>query len=317
MGKKDGITKAYMRENTVFADAFNYLIFKGRKVIQPEKLQELDTTEFVQLMLKEEKAKDEAIQKYRDLLKSAVIMADENATYLLLGIENQTEVHYAMPVRNMIYDALQYGNQVSAIAARNIKEKKTKTRAEFLSGFRKNDRLRPVITLVFHFGADRWDGAVSLHEMMDLEMEELREFVQDYKIHLIDPAVIEAEDLEKFSTSLREVIGCIKYSKDKRQWSSFLENNARMVLEANAAKVIRAITNINIEIPEEAEEIDMCKAFDEIMQESREEGERKKAREVVISMAEEGIDIKRIARLVKVSEKDAQDWIDENLCAVK
>lgn len=41
-----------MRENTVFADAFNYLIFNGKKVIQPERLQELDTTELVQLIAK-------------------------------------------------------------------------------------------------------------------------------------------------------------------------------------------------------------------------------------------------------------------------
>jgi len=31
MSKKDTVTKAFMRENTVFADAFNYLIFNGKK----------------------------------------------------------------------------------------------------------------------------------------------------------------------------------------------------------------------------------------------------------------------------------------------
>ena len=122
-----------------------------------------------------------------------------------------------MPVRNMIYDALQYGNQVAAIAAQNVKEKKAPTRAEFLSGFYKADKLRPVITLVLHFGADPWDGATSLHEMMDFPLEEMRTFIQDYKIHLIDPAALEPDELEKFSTSLREVHGCIKYSKDKEK----------------------------------------------------------------------------------------------------
>ena len=34
MSKKDTVTKAFMRENTVFADAFNYLIFNGKKVIE-------------------------------------------------------------------------------------------------------------------------------------------------------------------------------------------------------------------------------------------------------------------------------------------
>ena len=199
-------------------------------------------------------------------------MEDENADYLLLGIENQTEIHYAMPVRNMIYDALQYGNQVAAIAAQNVKEKKAPTRAEFLSGFYKADKLRPVITLVLHFGADPWDGATSLHEMMDFPLEEMRTFIQDYKIHLIDPAALEPDELEKFSTSLREVLGCIKYSKDEEKLSSFIRNNTRMMLEINAARVIQAITNITLDLSEEVEEVDMCKAIDDMMQDSREEG---------------------------------------------
>ena len=272
MSKKDTVTKAFIRENAVFADAFNYLIFNGEKVIQPERLRELDTTELVQLVVKGKKSSNEAIQKYRDVLKTAVIMEDENADYLLLGIENQTEVHYAMPVRNMIYDALQYGNQVSAIAAENAKKKNAATRAEFLSGFHKADKLRPVITLVVHFGAEPWDGATSLHEMMDFPLEEMRTFIQDYKIHLIEPAAIEPEELEKFSTSLREVLGCIKYSKDKEKLSSFIRNNTRMTLELNAARVIQAITNVTLDLSEETEEVDMCKAIDDMMQDSRAEG---------------------------------------------
>ncbi len=272
MSKKDTVTKTFMRENTVFADAFNYLIFNGKKVIQPERLQELDTTELVQLIAKGKNNKNESVQKYRDILKAAVIIEDENADYLLLGIENQTEIHYAMPVRNMIYDALQYGNQVAAIAAQNVKEKKAPTRAEFLSGFYKADKLRPVITLVLHFGADPWDGATSLHEMMYFPLEEMRTFIQDYKIHLIDPAALKPDELEKFSTSLREVLGCIKYSKDKEKLSSFIRNNTRMMLEINAARVIQAITNITLDLSEEVEEVDMCKAIDDMMQDSREEG---------------------------------------------
>ena len=45
--------------------------------------------------------------------------------------------------------------------------------------------------------------------------------------------------------------------------------------------------------------------------------ELKKAKETALSMAEEGMDVKMIARLVKVSEKDVQKWIDETLCVTK
>ena len=45
MGLADTVTKVYMKENAVFADAFNYLIYGGKAVVDPAQLQELDTTE--------------------------------------------------------------------------------------------------------------------------------------------------------------------------------------------------------------------------------------------------------------------------------
>ena len=48
-----------------------------------------------------------------------------------------------------------------------------------------------------------------------------------------------------------------------------------------------------------------------------ESGELKKAKETALSMAEEEMDVKKIARLVKVSEDDIQKWIDENMCVAK
>ena len=279
MGFADTVTKAYMKDNTVFADAFNYLIYGGKAVVDPKQLQELDTTEIALpfgTQDAESKQPEEAVQKYRDVLKSAIIKQDDAAAYILLGIENQTDIHYAMPVRNIIYDALQYGKQVADIAARHRArngDAKGHSRGEYLSGFYKEDKITPVITLVLHFGANEWDGPLSLHEMMAVQDAALLHFVQDYQLHLIDPAKLSAEDLGRFSSSLREVIGYIKYSKDKERLSEFLTDNPRMLLEANAARVIKAVTNTPLEIPEGAEVIDVCKAVEEMMNESEERGE--------------------------------------------
>ena len=109
--------------------------------------------------------------------------------------------------------------------------------------------------------------------MMAVKNKNLLNFVQDYQIHLIDPAKLSAEDLKRFSSSLREVIGYIKYSKDKKRLSEFLTDNPRMLIEANAARVIKAVTNTPLDIPEGAEVIDVCKAVEEMMNESEERGE--------------------------------------------
>ena len=198
-----------MRGSAVFADAFNYLLYDGKKVIDPQSLKEIDPTEIaLPFGAREgkENNQEEAIQKYRDLLKSAVIMKDGKAAYVLLGIENQTDIHYAMPVKNIIYDGLQYGKQVSEIVARHRadrKQEKKPSSGEYLSGFYKEDRLTPVVTLVIHFGAEEWDGPKSLHEMMGIGNPELLKYVQDYRIHLIDPFRLTDEELEKFQKMRR------------------------------------------------------------------------------------------------------------------
>ena len=306
MGTADMVTKEYMRENAVFADAFNYLIYNGKKVIDPAKLKEIDPTEIALPFGDEEKAgedkkgkvqetewssvkngsvrkknagragkKTDAVQKYRDILKSAVIKQDEKMSYVLLGIENQTDVHYAMPVRNAIYDALQYGRQVADIAAEHRRNKKDftgKSNGEYLSGFLKEDCIKPVITLVIHFGAEEWDGPLSLHEMMSVSDIEILSFVENYRIHLIDPAKLTEEQLNKFSTSMREVIGYIKYSKNKDKLLEFLRTDAHRSIEMNAARVIKTITNTPIEVSEEEGEIEMCKAIEDLIAESEARG---------------------------------------------
>ena len=283
MGKVDTVTKAYMRKNNIFADAFNYLIYAGKPVVDPEQLRELDTTEIALPFGSQEKENGQSndlVQKYRDILKFAVVMQEDEVAYILLGIElgieNQTDIHYAMPVRNMIYDALQYGKQVADTAANHRKSDKSfrkRTSGEYLSGFYKEDVLKPVVTLVIHFGADEWDAPLSLHEMMGSQNEKLMHYVQDYRIHLIDPAKLTEKDLKKFTSSLREVIEYIKYSKDKEKLSRILKDNSRMLIDREAALVIKAITNTAIEISEKEEKIDMCKAIDDMLSEREARGE--------------------------------------------
>ena len=44
MGRKDAITRDYLRNNEVFADVFNYQLFDGEPVIRPENLMEMDSS---------------------------------------------------------------------------------------------------------------------------------------------------------------------------------------------------------------------------------------------------------------------------------
>ena len=308
MGTVDIVTKEYMRENAIFADVFNYLIYGGKKVIDPAGLTEVDTATSAV-------GKKDALQKYRDVLKAAVIKQDEKMSYVLLGVENQTDVHYAMPVRNAIY-ALQYGKQVSDIAAghrRSQKDYSGKTGGEYLSGFLKEDHIKPVITLVIHFGAEEWDGPLSLHERMPIRDMEILSYVENYRIHLIDPAKLTEEELNKFSTSMREVMGYIKYSNNKEKLLDFLRTDTHKSIEMNAARVIKTITKTPIKISEEKEGIEMCQAIEELIAESEARGEVRGKAEGMIEMCLEmnipkkGI-IKRLQDKLNISMQQADEY---------
>ncbi len=236
MGMADAVTKQYMKENTVFADAFNFLLYNGENVTLPQTLRELDTAEVVIPFTVDDKGKKQAqaVQKYRDILKMTTVMTDDKAAYVLFGVEAQTDIHYAMPVRNVIYDALQYGRQVTEISKRN----------------RKN-----------------------IGQTMAVTDKGLLQHIPDYRIKLIDPVGIDSDEMDKFHTSLREVLSYIKYSKDADKLAEYMNHNQRMEhLEVGAAQVIKEVTNTKFQIPKGMEEVNMCEAIEVLMKRRETEG---------------------------------------------
>ena len=88
---------------------FNYYIYGGRQVILPEQLTERDSTKIALPY-----GADGAVvpvQKFRDVQKLYAAMTDGKMEYVLYGAENQAEIHYAMAVKNNLYDALEYAGQ--------------------------------------------------------------------------------------------------------------------------------------------------------------------------------------------------------------
>ena len=145
MGNADIESKKFMRDNAHFADVVNYFVFGGRQIVLPDDLSPLDTAEVV---VPYGNGARSPVQKYRDTAKLWSVMTDDRAVYVILGAENQTDVHYAMPVRSGLYDFLNYAGQVSEAGKRYRKKAQKEngsairlTSGEYLSGFRKEDKL--------------------------------------------------------------------------------------------------------------------------------------------------------------------------------
>jgi hypothetical protein len=272
MGKIDIMTNEYMSDPVRFADAFNYYMFGGRHVIREESLTELDTTE-IGIIVTDKGTK--VAQKFRDVLKQCVLMENDEAAYMILGTENQAYIHYAMVVKNMIYDALRYGKQVSQ-AAKLHKELKDTTGDEFLSGFEKDDRLKPVITLTIYFGAEDWDAPRSLYNMFKTKNPEILKYVNDYKLNLIVPR--EIKDFSLFESELRQVMRFIAQSKEEKFIRQIQNDKDFECVQADTVRLINACTNAKISIPKGAKEVNVCKGMIDFERtckmEGREEGRR-------------------------------------------
>ena len=238
-------------------------------------LHTVDTTALSVLYGKDEKRKiPYPVQKYRDELKLLHTMEDGQAVYVLLGVENQSEVHYAMPVKDMVYDALEYASQIDGTARKHRREGTKGTVGEYLSGFYKDDILIPVVTLVIYFGADEWDGPRRLHEMFEVTDEKLLSMVPDYKINLIVPAEMNDEDFEHFTTDLREVLLFLKYLRDKKKLQEIIENNPGFhEMETKTVMMLKEVTNVNLNVDERKEKQNMRTAIDDIREEAELLGE--------------------------------------------
>lgn len=302
MGQLDTLTKQYLSRNDIFADICNFYLYDGNPVIKPEQLHPLDPNEFAFLQpdaSTSHKKQSAAISKQRDVLKHLSAMTTDDAAYLIIGIENQSDIHYAMPVRNMLYDALQYHRQMQEIAE---KHRNNKTNQNFTSGFQKEDELIPVITIVVYFGAKPWDGAMSLHEMMPSAPPELLQYVADYPLLLIDPHRMQDDTANKLQSNAREIFTFIKYAKDKDKLLELLQKPRFHTLDPLAAEIINQCTHSQLPLKSDTKgEIDMCQAIDEIREDSRNEGRDERSKEMAVSLLKDNIyPLDKISTLTKL-----------------
>ena len=280
MSAKDSMAKEYFADNARFADLCNNILYGGREVILPENLKERDTTEVLTALGLDKKTI--AMQKMRDIFKNASIKYTGKSYVVLIGVENQSDIHYSIPVKNMFYDVMAYGNQVKETAKKHRKEKDTATSDEFLSGFTKEDKLIPVITITVYLGTKEWDGPRKLSDMFGDVDEELLPSIPDYRINLLAPR--EITDFTGFRTSIRQLFEVLKNAYDKEKMQEVLQNDEKFSkVDRETVEAINLFAGTDIDIDGKEEVIDMCKAWEEQKNEGREEGRELGERQKIIS----------------------------------
>ena len=204
-----------------------------------------------------------------------------------------------MPLRIMEYDVREYLRQVKSNRGVHI-------------------QIKPIITIVMYWKADKWNQPVSVKDMFDkntvrwLEDNGLGGYIQDYRMHLFEPGAVKEEDLEKFKTELKDVIAYVKYSKSTEALKDYNEKY-KPDLTKSTVTLINELTNSKYVFIEGKERLDMCEAFEGLIEEGRAKGKAEELKEkykswVTLSnnLKKRGMSNPEIASLLGVPETELQ-----------
>lgn len=292
VGHKDILLKDYFTPD-IFADAINAILYDGKSVVTPERMRTIDIeTQRVE----DENGNVTADTRLRD---SAKVVEVDDAIYCLFAIEHQSVEDYTMPLRIMEYDVREYLRQVKSNKGVQV-------------------RIKPIITIVMYWKADKWNQPVSVKDMFDrntvrwLEYNGLGGYIQDYRMHLFEPGTVKEEDLEKFKTELKDVIAYVKYSKSTEALKDY-NKKYKPDLTKSTVTLINELTNSKYVFIEGKERLDMCEAFEGLIEEGRAKGKAEELKEkykswVTLSnnLKKRGMSNPEIASLLGVPETELQ-----------
>ncbi|MBD5520703.1 MAG: hypothetical protein HDR03_05680 [Lachnospiraceae bacterium] len=251
--------KKFLSNKARYADIINGIIYNGNQLINADAIHDNSSL---------------PSSKSRDTIRKTAF----GVNFAIIGVENQETIDYSMPLRSMIYDAAEYDKQALRIRKEVRQQHENLSNGEYLYGFKKNSRLYPVVTFILYAGTIDWDGAESLHEILDFTdiPEQLKEKVQDYKINLIEIRKLQNTDV--FKTDVRQVFEFIKYSENKEALLKLVESDSYYKnMEPDAFEVAAHYANADALIKirtyhRKGDKIDMCNALKELIADGRAEG---------------------------------------------
>ena len=280
--KKDELLKSVLSKNDRFSDIINNFMFNGKNVIKEENLSDLN----IEYDFKEERKYS---KKLRDLLKRCIIKNDKRAKYVIFGIENQITYDKYMVLRCLMYDALEYKRQIE-----------------------NDEKIKPVITLVIYYGKTKWKNK-KLSDIIKIE-DYIYKYINDYKINVLSVNELDELELKKYNLDNRQLFKTIKTLNNKEELNKLKEDNDFIKVNKDMANAISYLLNIDIEI--EGDDINMCKALEELKQDWKQEGillgkEEGKAEGIAFekesnikTMYKNGASIDLISKLLEVDKEE-------------
>ena len=233
----DSTCKKLFRDDGCFADICNYAFFQGKQIIKPEELVSREND--VSTLIGKEALPMET-KRYRDIVRKASI----NGEYMIIGVEHQSTLDKNMIIRILNYDAQLYINQVES-----------------------GKEVRPVGSFVFYTGDKEWTYPKSLKESLKVPPE-MEDYINDWKLPVLELQNMDPQILK--SKRLKEVVE-ISQSMLEGDYEK-LRTNRMISVENYKIAAILTHTDIKEEDLPEGDEINMCKAMDQLFQRFENQG---------------------------------------------
>ena len=180
------------------------------------------------------------MKRYRDIVRKASI----NGDYMIIGIEHQSTLDKNVIIRILNYDAQLYINQVES-----------------------GKEVRPVGSFVFYTGDKEWTYPKSLKESLKVPPE-MEDYINDWKLPVLELQKMDPQILK--SKRIKEVVE-ISQSLLKGDYEK-LRTNRMISVENYKMAAIFTHTDIKEEDLPEGDEINMCKAMDQLFQRFENQG---------------------------------------------
>ena len=172
---------------------------------------------------------------------------------MIIGVEHQSTLDKNMIIRILNYDAQLYINQVES-----------------------GKEVRPVGSFVFYTGDKEWTYPKSLKESLKVPPE-MEDYINDWKLPVLELQNMDPQILK--SKRLKEVVE-ISQSMLEGDYEK-LRTNRMISVENYKIAAILTHTDIKEEDLPEGDEINMCKAMDQLFQRMSDEGKLNTLKELL------------------------------------
>ena len=235
----DSACRTFFNNDIYFSAFCNAVLFNGRQLISAQNLIHYENDSAV-IINDTKKVEDK--KRRRDI----IVRGDIHGIYCLFGIEHQSTIDQEMVIRCGNYEMMEYLKQI-----------------------KKGEKVIPQVMIVFYTGDRKWNALLRLSDYFEIP-EELKEYVNDWKIKVVDVKEINTSKIKDEQTRyFIEAIQAMYKGNFEGLHRKIKMNRDNLIY---AAIITRSLDLIK-DLPE-GDEIDMCEGMERMAEGFRSEGRK-------------------------------------------